>query len=256
MKKSLLALAVSLAAASGAHAAWDYGVNPAGGGELLLAVWDANTGHQTSVAVDTGVQFADLASHLTDASYTLTLNLDATAFNTAFATSNKADLRYSLISISNDQSFFPSIMATTNALNPVVNANANTAITAASPITASYVNTENNYALNGSTVGTTANGRYLGSNSVYGNNFTQTSFPFSIADSVSNKLAFYQFNSPDATDVADVKALGVWSIDLSNLNAATLTYGPAAPAVPVPGAAWLMGSALVGLGSIARRRRV
>ena len=39
---------------------------------------------------------------------------------------------------------------------------------------------------------------------------------------------------------------------LGNVNAFT----PPPPAVPVPAAAWLMGSALVGLSSVARRRRV
>jgi hypothetical protein len=31
---------------------------------------------------------------------------------------------------------------------------------------------------------------------------------------------------------------------------------PPPPAVPVPAAAWLMGSALVGLSAVARRRRI
>jgi hypothetical protein len=49
-----------------------------------------------------------------------------------------------------------------------------------------------------------------------------------------------------------VLLLGSVSIDFT---AQTLTFNSSAPAVPVPAAAWLMGSALAGLGGIARSRR-
>lgn len=256
MKKSLLALAVSLAAASGAHAAWDNGSVDGffGNGELLLAVWDVNTGHKVSVAQDLGDRFNDFDANLTNASFSKSYTLDASAFS-VFATSNTADLRYSIIAISNGQ-FNPvvqQVMVTTNAANPAPNSSDIGNVINASVATATKVNkTDVNYALNKAVVGTPGTNDWLGDNGVYGTQFTAQSLPFNITATVGTSLSFYEFNSPDLSGVADVKAVGQWSL---NLASGTLTYAaPSAPAVPVPGAAWLMGSALLGLGSIARRR--
>lgn len=60
----------------------------------------------------------------------------------------------------------------------------------------------------------------------------------------------YKYNNAAGTQTTLVD-LGSVSLDF---NAKTLTIG-SAPTVPVPGAVWLMGSALAGLGTIARRRR-
>ena len=257
MKKSLLALAVAMAAASGAHAAWDNGSVDGfyGNGELLLAVWDVNTNHKVSVAQDLGDRFLDFDANLTNASFSKSYTLNASAFS-VFATSNAADLRYSVIAISNGQfNAIPSqVMVTTNAANPAPNSSVIGSVIAASPVTAGKINkTDVNYAANNAVVGTAGTNDYLGDSAVYGPTFTSQSFPFNITGGINDKLAFYEFNSPDLSGVADVKAVGQWSI---NLATGSLNYAAAAaPTVPVPAAAWLMGSALVGLGSIARRRR-
>ena len=261
MKKSLLALTVAMAAASGAHAAWDNGsVDGFGGnGELLLAVWDVNTGHKVSVAQDLGDRFLNFDANLTNTAFSKSYTLDASAFS-VFSTSNAADLRYSVIALSNGQfNTFPSqVMVTTNVANPAPNSSVIGSVIAASPVTAIKVNkTDVNYAANNAVVGTAGTNDYLGDSAVYGPTFTSQSFPFDITGGINDKLAFYEFNSPDlavsGTGGPDVKAVGQWSI---NLATGSLTYAAAAaPTVPVPAAAWLMGSALVGLGSIARRRR-
>lgn len=255
MKKTLLALAVSLAAASGAHAAWDNGSVDGffGNGELLLAVWDVNTGHKVSVAQDLGDRFTDFESNLTNTSFSKSYTLNASAFS-VFATSNAADLRYSVIAISNGQfNTIPSqVMVTTNAANPAPNSSDIGNVINASVATATKVNkADQDYSTNKAVIGTPGTNDWLGDSSVYGPTFTAQSFPFNITAAIGQSLSFYEFNSPDLSGVADVKAVGQWSI---NMATGTLNYATT-PTVPVPGAAWLMGSALVGLGSIARRRR-
>jgi hypothetical protein len=252
MKKSLLALAVSLAAASGAHAAWDNGSVDAfgGNGELLLAVWDSNTNHKVSVAQDLGDRFFDYDAILNDSSFSKTYALDSSAFS-VFATSNAADLHYAVIAISNG-AFNPvvqQVMVTTNAANPAPNSSDIGNVINASVSPDIKINKGDvDYAANNAVVGTPSTNNWLGDPGVFGPQFTQYSLPFDVTAGVNDKLAFYEFNSPDLTGVADVKAVGQWSLNLAN---GTLTY---AAAVPVPAAAWLMGSALLGLGSVARRR--
>jgi hypothetical protein len=257
MKRSLLALAVSFAAVSGAHAAWDNGSVDGffGNGELLLAVWDVNNDHKVSVAQDLGDRFTDYEANLTNASFAKSYTLDAAAFS-VFATSNAADLRYAVIAISNGQfNTIPSqVLATTNAANPTPNSSDIGNVINASVATAGKFNkTDVDYTLNKAVVGTPGTNDWAGDNGVFGSQFTAQSFPFNITANLGTSLAFYEFNSPDLSGVADVKAVGQFSLDLQS---GTLNYAAAtAPAVPVPAAAWLMGSALVGLGSIARRRR-
>ncbi len=254
MKKSLLALAVSLAAASGAHAAWDNGSVDGfyGNGELMLAVWDSNASQKVSVAQDLGARFADFDANLTNASFSQSFTLDANAFS-IFAGANASDLHYAVFALSNGQ-FNPvvqQVMMTTNAANPTPNQSDIGNVINASVATAGKINEADvNYAANNAVqggAGTTGN--YLGDNSVIGMQFTAQSLPFNITANTDQSLAFYEFNGGVTPDV---KALGQWSINLANN---TLTYSAPVSSVPVPGAAWLMGSALVGLGSIGRRRR-
>jgi hypothetical protein len=253
MKKSLLALAVSLAAASGAHAAWDSGGMVDGffgSGELLLAVWDSNTNHKVSVAQDLGTQFSEFDANLTNTGFSKSYALDSNAFS-VFATSNSADLHYAVIAIKIGAfNEIPNqVLATTNAANPTPNSSDIGNVINAHVVADAYINgTDVDYAANNAVVGSPATNNWLGDPGVFGSQFTSYSFPFVITAGVNDKLAFYEFNSPDLTGVADVKAVGQWSLNLAN---GTLTY---AAAVPVPAAAWLMGSALLGLGSVARRR--
>ncbi len=257
MKKSLLALAVSLAAASGAHAAWDQGgqVDPFfGSGELLLAVWDSSDSHKVSVAQDLGTQASLFDANMANTGFSLSYTLDASAFS-VFATSNASDLHWAVIGINNGAfNTVPNqVFVTTNAANPTPNSSDIGNVVNASVSAAYYVNKSDlDYSTNKATVGSPATNDWLGDNAVFGNQFTAQSFPFLITAGVGESLAFYEFNSPDLTGVADVKAAGQWSIDLAS---GTLSYAAqTTPTVPVPGAVWLMGSALLGLGSVARRR--
>lgn len=257
MKKSLLALAVTLAAASGAHAAWDNGsVDGFGGnGELYLAIWDSNSTNLKSVGVDLGTTFNEFDANLTNTSFTKSYTISTSALS-VFNGANASDLHYTVFALSNG-AFNPvvqQVMITTNAAHPTPNSSDIGNVINASPVTASYINgSDTNYAANNTIVGGAGTSNaYLGTDGVLGSHFTSQSLPFDITANTNQSLAFYEFNGPDQSGVADVKAVGTWSI---NIATGTLSYAAAtAPAVPVPGAAWLMGSALVGLGSIARRR--
>jgi len=261
MKKALLALAVSLAAVSGAHAAWDNGsVDGFGGnGELLLAVWDTNTGHKVGVAQDLGDHFFDYDAILADPTFSKTYALDTNAFS-VFATSKVSDLRYAVVAISDGQlnTTTQQAMVTTKLANPVANSIAVGNMINASVSTAGKINvTDQDYTANNAVkMGAgQVNTAYLGDSGTFGQTFTANSVPFNITGSIGDKLNFFELNGVDplGNETPNVKAVGQFSINLTNN---TLTYAAPAPAVPVPAAAWLMGSALLGLGSIARRRSV
>lgn len=71
--------------------------------------------------------------------------------------------------------------------------------------------------------------------------------------SVAQDLLFYHLDADYAATPYQAASANAWVLDVANFSAATLSSAPVAP-VPLPAAAWLMFSALMGLGGIARRR--
>jgi hypothetical protein len=72
---------------------------------------------------------------------------------------------------------------------------------------------------------------------------------------------FYWLRSNDPAGIASgqfkmdaVSMKASYGFDINRLSL-TLSQNPAPPAVPVPAAGWLLGSALLGLGGLARRRK-
>lgn len=74
--------------------------------------------------------------------------------------------------------------------------------------------------------------------------------------SLASSLAFYLLSNATTTDagiVSAAKYAGVWSLAIAN-GVGTLTY--TVSAVPLPAAAWLLLSGLLGMGVVSRRKRL
>ncbi len=71
--------------------------------------------------------------------------------------------------------------------------------------------------------------------------------------SIAQDLLFYHTDADYAATPHQLASANAWVLNLSNVSTATLSSAPVS-AVPLPAAAWLMFSALLGLGGIARRR--
>lgn len=261
MKKSILALAVSLVAASGAHAAWDTGFDPSatnyGNGEALFEAFDEVNG--VSYALDLGVRYNDLVSGAAFNGQSFTVDLSVfggsvssnvswqlavgsgnkrNATNTAadfskygFITS--ADAGYTSLLANQNTGTISSVLNALDQIKSLTGNNvgsnaANTAVTEASPFGAKYYPGSFTTAQIGTTFGIDTAGDIAGE---------------------TLNLWNYGFGTSSSTKFANL--LG--SITLAG-NKLTFNAPTTTPEVPVPGAAWLMGSALLGLGGVARRR--
>ncbi len=273
MKKSLLALALSMVAASAAHAGVDGRAIANGGqssnftggtsvadsvlngkattnsgGEFLLAAFTDSK----SYALDLGIRFdaiydGDIANgsiwNLTGFNMTgenFMWNVGALSGRTTYlAPTTITRSRYGVIStvdsLKTAANFSP-----TNIGGAITNMTATNG--ALSGVDADYstnfayianTNTDNNYVGHGA----------------YGNSYGgQFNFNTSGTNGSVLELQFIGLNAAGQTRVTQ-------SLGTLTLSGTTLTYNSvAAPEVPVPAAAWLMGSALLGLGGVARRR--
>jgi len=265
MKKTLLALAVSMAAlSSGAHAEWYNGVNSdlvTGNGELILSVWDAVT--QNSYTQDLGITYEQVKA---GAGFG-TIALDGAALSVFSSTANLSSLQWSVLAASNAQ---------------YSGENFDAALTKAGYITTiapgqGQLQVSNNDAYNNMGLVWDRAAQYqldlgFGSSNPaqnpiktvtagglgYANgNAWENYLEINLAKDLSggngetSSLWLQSFADNDGTQTLQ-QLLGNVTLNISSTSAGSLTI---APAVPVPAAFWLMGSALAGLGSIARKRR-
>lgn len=259
MKFKLLA-AASLAMAMGntAQAAIAVDTDASPLGEVFLAVWDVS-------GTATYVQDLGISSRGTDwSSATYSIAVNSSAYNSILGGSNQANLRYALLAGVTDPGFaYQDLFFSAGA-----GFNVNTALTA-DPFTDLAQNMINlddltdahnlignttNYGLN---VATTAGAgaAAIGNNpgSVFNGNFLNGTDPFSTFGLIDEALTFFRIGY-DIAAPGDVQTLNLrqtfasWSFD-----GATLTYGPSAP-IPLPAGVWLLGSALLGLVGVSRRR--
>lgn len=271
MKKSLLALAVSLLAVSGAHASIQLSGANGGvtsnftgganiqdsilngkatvnmGSEFLFGAWTETA----SYALDLGINFdaiydGDVANGTTWnlAGYNLTgpLQWNVASFSTRTTYTSPTTVsrsRYGLISTVVNELDSATAFNTTNLGTSIGNLSALSGILNGTDTT---IATNNAYIVNDNT-----SAQYIGKGS-YGDSFGgQFNFSTSGVDGSTLLLQFIGLNAAGQTRTP--VTLGSFT-----LNGTTLTYNTNAPEVPVPAAVWLLGSALVGLGGVARRR--
>ena len=262
MKKSLLALAISIVAVN-AHAYWDTGVdlinksNP-NDGEMMLTIWDSAA--QQSYSQDLGVRYSALQNG--SALSGQVINLDPTALSIFGSSVNQSTVSWALVA------------ADSHVKNGTINAytgagfiiSAAQGVTPPNPVAQTIQggwNGLNNYQVatgmndpavtgNQTVSGSAANGTDVPNGyQTFGDSyFAARPFATFLTGSGSLDLWNYKYNNASGTQSVVVD-LGQVSLDF---NAKTLTLGQVS-SVPVPAAAWLMGSALAGLGTVARRRR-
>jgi hypothetical protein len=146
------------------------------------------------------------------------------------------------------------MMVTSSIADPFATANEMNNAFNSFPVFVSKINVsgDTNFANNNATLGTVANGRYLGDANL-GRQVSQSQF-FDTTAGIEGALNFFLWTDDFSQEnTIRTSFAGQWTMDLANK---TVTYNAqSTPEVPVPAAAWLMGSALVGLSAVARRRR-
>lgn len=261
MKKSILALAVSLVAASGAHAAWDTGFDSSltsyGNGEALFQAFDEVNG--VSYALDLGVRYNDLISGAAFNGQQFTVDLSV------FGGSIPSNVSWQLVVGSGNKRNAANTAADFSKYGFITSADSSYTSLTASHTTGLVANV-----LTSLNQIKSLTGNNVGSNAV--NNAVTESSPFG-SKYYAGPTTTGQINGTWGIDTAgDIggETLNLWNYGFGTassnrlttllgsvtLTGNKLTFNSAStPEIPVPGAAWLMGSALLGLGGAARRRR-
>ena len=244
--------ALALCAAGAANAAIDPGAaisgSTADSGELVLSIWDATA--QTSYNRDLGVSFGDF---LADPAAAMSFAADSTLTTYLAGTANP--LVWNVVGAnsiySGDYSSWGVLTTSGDGLAAVSTAQYGAIPTAQTSVKgyAEWVNPLNgtsDYAENVSgTAVLTDGGAYAGAGS-FGNNFGGA-ISFSNAAQTDSSMAFYQLGIDLTTGGSKITEFaGTWTLAANG----DLSYS----AVPVPAAVWLLGSALVGMVGVARRR--
>jgi hypothetical protein len=265
MKKSLLALALSIAAVN-AHASWFAGAGPdatslGGNGEALLTVFDNVAGK--SYGLDLGVRYNDLVSGAAFNGQTIAADLSVFGGNYTnvqwMVTNSSASFISDDFSAGTYDKYGFMVTTATNqnrSINGILGDGWANRIsswqteTIAAPQAALGLNAGGVSQNNGASASTSSDPHYIGG-ADWGTFFNSQDSGIGSLGAVGGtlKLTLMTFADTDGT-VPALRDLGTIS-----LTASGLTFNSAAPAVPVPAAAWLMGSALFGLGGVARSRR-
>lgn len=117
----------------------------------------------------------------------------------------------------------------------------------------SFIQTQDANSNNLSTFRTVGQAGYT---AVYGNDF-QTALPFVAQGQLGAALAFvHEKVNADDFDTGELEVFaGSWKLDLTG-NTGSLTYAAATSAVPLPGAVWMFGAALMGMLGVGRRKAI
>jgi hypothetical protein len=242
--KTLLAVA-TVAVSGAANAVLENGND----GELVFSAWDPV--NQVSYTQDLGVRHNAILGEYANASYSLSFNVDP-LYNTVFTSSNVNDIIWNVSSASTD--FFGNYGVQFTTLDPAPAAFGNFQNLA--NVAAQHV--QYSQALQGvnpaagdiAYEGNTTNGAYAGSPSLWNTNWAGQGGVLNNTASIGDSMNwFFMGLSADfSTAALRDEALADWTFDGTNLNFASTV-------VPVPAAAWLLASGLIGLSTITRRRK-
>ena len=263
MRIKTLVTAVALATMAGmgsvANAAIDTG-SPGQplGSEMFVTVFDPSG--LTSYALDLGIfhsTFVD--ANTTNLSFDLAQDVNFSQFV------GQTDLRFTVESVARnfdtleDVPYFGLLTTTSTSEATLLNQVANFAALAARTATVSTMGLNLNvdagqgqtdFAANNSGVSIVGDIGYYG-NPTWGDNMGNAGF--TISSTVGTSIDFY-FLSINATDGAYDNVMltnfGSWNLSTAGM----LTYTSNASVIPVPAAAWLFGSGLLGLVGVARRK--
>ncbi|HKR46164.1 MAG TPA: VPLPA-CTERM sorting domain-containing protein [Paraburkholderia sp.] len=247
-----VAAVLAMAAAGAANAAIDT-PHLGGNGELFLTIWDPTVGNEASFNIGLNL---NINSFTGNSGFVLSNVFSDSTFQQYFGAGsaggsnlgNTAAWRYNVVAASNsaDQSglLFTQVGGGFSGL-------LNGATDNAANATDLYQVALGSCDSCGTDV--KASPKYAGDN--WGNNFAGAAAVINNAAGVGGTLNFYRAvnnTAPDyindASSPATLTQLGTWV--LSSAGNGTLTYSP----VPLPAAAWLLGSGLIGLFGIGRRR--
>ena len=264
VKMKTLAVAVALAATSGAANALDMPNSMPLGGELFLSVWDPTVGNEASFNIGLNLNALTFDG---SASYTFSDIFSNPTFLANFDSANIASMSNWQWNVVGGATLHPELLTDSETFlftskTDDVNINITAAQSGANNIQAyqqtlqTFYGVSDVYGTNGDPALASYAGHALFGSAVNG-------LPIATAGSIGDELYFYSafnptmeiffetFEFPSAADPA-VMALfeGVWSLSSNG----TLTYSALGAPVPVPAAVWLLGSALIGLVGVARRR--
>lgn len=265
MKVNMKAIAGAclLAASGGAQAAILQGYAPAGDGEMFISIYRDNATPE-SMIIDTNVSMFDLRDGVvtgwtSDASQT-------SAIQSFLASAPLSDFRFNAGAVTklddfldtarapDDAFYFSSNAAVSPTLLPVDPSGMNTVQSNISnfivQINNAYSSTEVITGLNPGEPG------FHQQTGLWADDVGSTLTSLTTEASVQDDLAFWRGYNADTNlfgyEIA-YSQLGTLHIDTAT-GVASLSTGPVS-AVPVPAAAWLLGSGVVGLVGVARRRK-
>jgi hypothetical protein len=257
-KSHVFAAAVAVASFCGvANAAIDVGsqVGQSNNSDLILVISDATLGLGYVQVLD-GFNYNTIVGSAAAGTFSGSFDLDASKLS-IFSASNRDNMLWSMAvaNVNDDVGEVTGNILTMSAASPQDSGllatvgtkfyNLATAVNSTTPIGTGALAASGGV---GTTIATES--------AIWNNNI---SFTFGVNTSAKPSVAQDLWYSRTDVDFAAVNptiaSANKWVLDLGDLSAATLSSTPNVAAVPLPAAAWLMITSLLGLGGIARRRQ-